>query len=266
MVLRVLLTPDLFAAFGWEPQGACVAALAGSGVAFSGGAQLLFSNPAAVAGTGAEVTVVWSPGSYDLPELRRLAVAASLPLGAVRPGLAVERGGCDLYRETTMSLAAGLPVSDRLAAGAVLSLYHLAIPGYGSASTVGIHSGIRFRVVPELFCGVVLRNWNVPRLGRARERLEPEAVLGIAWHVSGRLALAWDVSKQAPFPPSLHAGVRYAPLDRIELRMGAMTEPGAFAAGLAVNGGPVEAEYACRFHPVLGETHVFSVTLKPTGS
>jgi hypothetical protein len=255
----------LSAAFDQEPGSAFAVSLGGLGVAVQGGAQRVFTNPAAVRLSHAEVTFTITPLPFGLPELQRLGIAASIPAGAVQTTVAIERTGFDLYRETTVSIAAGLPVSDMLSLGCAASLYHLAIRRYGTALTIGLHSGVIVGFGANVACGLVIRNWNVPRLGDAGDRLEPEAAFGIAWRPDSPIEVLCDLSHQLGYPSCLHLGTRWTPLDEFELRMGATTDPGSLSAGFGIRMGSLTADYACRYHPVLGDTHLFSITIAFSG-
>jgi hypothetical protein len=105
--------------------------------------------------------------------------------------------------------------------------------------------------------GAAASRLNRPRFA-AGDELGLRLAAGGAWVPLPELLLAADVAREDEVEQVL-AGVEFRPLDFLAVRGGVQTEPLLFAAGFGVRVRGLVLDYACRFHPELGETHVFGL-------
>lgn len=206
--------------------------------------------------------MTYSPGLFNLKELRRYEGAAGVHLNELGVGTDVRIFGESLYRELTVTAAMGEAVAERLDVGFGVSWYHLAIAGYGSASAFGFHAGLTYHLLDQLRYGAAVLNVNRPTIGQCREQLVAEALSSLEFSPVQTVTIALGLQKDERSSLGVASGVAVLVADVVSLRAGACEALRQCAAGAAFMLGGARFEYTCTFHPDLGVTHHLSVVLE----
>ena len=262
-VLLLLPAQVCTASFEREGEGARIPALGGAGVGSSGDPWGILLNPACAMGAGVTcLAVVHAPATFGLRELRRsgfILVESGSWGSLAASGM---KFGFDLYRELSFRASLGMVVTNGLRAGVALQYHRLAIPGYGSAGSVGTDIGLLWTPTGEVQIGFSATNVNAPVIGRSRERLPQIIGVGAAYAPAPGLLVLCDLVKDIRFPPELRFGIEYSPLEQLALRAGAGRDPSTFGGGIGITVAPLILDYSVVRHEALGFTHRIGLMIR----
>src|SRR5690606_35560572 len=144
----------LFAGSDPLPMGARFAGMGHSGIAWID-VWGLGLNPAGIAGLDVPVAGILHQSHFLSAELSDQALAVSLPLGNGSLGLAADRFGHTMYRETHVSLAYAMRFGDGLRAA--VQIGHVGVrlgENYGSAGALVAEAGMQARLTDAIWLGV----------------------------------------------------------------------------------------------------------------
>lgn len=263
-VLLCVSACDLFGAFEKLPEGGRAAAMGGVAVAVLRDPWALRTNPSLAAWIAdRSVSVSFSPSWLGIPELSRYSFQYVEPTA---PGTfcgAATRFGFELYSETQVSIGFGSSPVERFGWGIGLTLYHLGIERYGAATAGGVDVGFLYAVSDELLFGFSAANTTGARIGACRERIPQSFSIGVGYKPVDGVEIAADLERDPEYPLELRLGAECEILHCLSLRAGTTDRPSTYSAGMGLHVTFVCIEYALTFHPDLGSTHHFSVTVYP---
>lgn len=233
--------------------------MAGSMAATIEGIEAIQANPAGIAPTSSlSALISHSPGSFGFSELGSSSFSCVVPLKTLPLGASASRFGFPLYYENKVVVNTARSFNT-FSLGASVTYYSLSIEGYGSASALGASVGVIARSGKSLRYGLSLHNINRATLGRSTETPPQIFLLGISFLPVESLTLAFDIVRQTPFPPSLHAGFECAILEWITARGGVSQDPSGYAFGFSISQKGLTFGYAADVHGELGITHFVSL-------
>ncbi|MBI4418486.1 MAG: hypothetical protein HY563_06885 [Ignavibacteriales bacterium] len=246
-----------------EPWSARQQGLAGLSVSLPSAHGNLIRNPAGIASIRSfTVHPSFSPGFYNLPELRSTSLILILPLTPATIGTGVRRFGFDLYRETSFVAGVGIQLHESLAGGIALEAKDIVIKGYGSQVvplvTVGVQAGVSDRIL----VGGRIENILGAVLGKGRERIPRSAAVGVSAALGGGFLFAAELENDTRDPAIMRWGCEIRPVDAVCLRAALATDPDRWAAGGTISIGYAEFSYGGTFHPILGWTHVLELGVR----
>jgi hypothetical protein len=258
-----LLTCNVLAWSGGPvPRGARAAGLGGVSTALRGEVWCAVVNPAlGKTLPGMRVALDAAPAPFGLVELASAGIAINADLGTVAVTLSATRMGEELYRETTFSAGASIPVGPRGIIGVSGEMRHVRIRSYGSAASFALTLGACFMPADQLCVGAAVSHAAATRLGLSGERPEPTIQLGLSAGPLEGLIIGAEIWKSSQFPAELHAGVEYALTAELRARGGISQEPPGLTFGAGVLAGPLGLDYAAVFHPLLGPSHILALVL-----
>jgi hypothetical protein len=266
MRIGILLVPALLipvacrGAFEQKPAGARNAAMGGLIVA--GGEDGWTGNPAHLLRAGSTLGVSLTPGLFNLPELSVLQAIAVVPVGGAAAGCSMVRFGGDLYHETEGALSLAADIAEIAAIGATARFLHLAIAGYGSASSAAIDIGFASRLAPAFTVSVLMTNCLGSTIGACREEIPRSLGAAIEWSVDQCFSLVVEIRKETGLPLSLSWGGEVNIVRVFSMRLGGTTDYPGVHAGAGIAAKPLRLDYAWRWHSSLGGTHTLGLTIE----
>ncbi len=235
----------------------------GSGASslFSGDVHQVFLNPSAAASlTSFYASVFYSPSPFDLPQLSNSGMIAALPMDSFTAGFALTTMGFSLYREMTATAIVARSFDGIVSAGCNINYDRLTISRYGSAFTVGIDAGASVQLSDDIRWGFSLLNVNRPVIGKERDELPQVFLTGISCEVTSSAVISSALVKDVRFPASVRTGVRFSPLECVELCLGISTEPSRYFAGIGLRFSRISFDYSVATHAELGLTHTIGIS------
>jgi len=233
------------------------------------------ANPAAWATLAGRRAEAFASQAFGLTELRTAAVAAAMPSGLAGFAVVLRTYGFADYRENRLSVGAAravrLDAARRLTVGMRLDYHATATVGFESAATGDLSLGVQTELAPALRAGLAAR--NVVGMARAdssdlRAPLSsgPAVLAGVAYRPSARSLLLLAVDKDLDYPIVARAGVEFAPVDALALRLGASAAargvPARLSFGAGVRVGAAAADVAVEWHETLGPSTAIGVGLR----
>lgn len=192
---------------------------------------------------------------FMMAALSSKAVSAVI---AVRPAplgfVATHYGNADYYRLFT-GLGSAVKITDGIALG--LQADYVAEHGIGEyrdVSHVTFETGMTCLLSSSLTLGLHLFNPLAP-LNSLPSSLET----GLQWRQSDELLLTIGSSKVSDEPLSVQCGISWNVIDRMILRTGYMSSPSAFAFGIGVRTGSLQADTGFLISSITGMTSSVSI-------
>ena len=253
---------------------------AGMGNAFTAVANdawAAFYNPAGLAQLGQYQAGIGYQRPFGLSFFNSVFGSAVMPLpgdyGTISVSIesfGVKYKGTTLSNETTAMLSHGFyllnDIHTSLSIGYNLKFYHMSLgtsvegAELGSGGTVGMDVGVMASIYKRTYLGLFVYNINNPRLGvETSEDLPRRVVVGAAYRPYTGLTTSISVDQSLGAEMQVEAGFEFQLVEMLALRLGASSNPNRITAGLGLNFENFQLDYAFRSHPVLAETHMFSL-------
>lgn len=175
-------------------------------------------------------------------------------------GLFISNYGLEEYREQKLGLSYATKINSSINIGAQWSLNTIRINEYGSTSFLGIDLGMIAKLTEQISLGLHISN-PVQISIVDNEDTARILNLGINYQLSDKVDLYTDVRHTSDVGGSLHFGIDYGIIERINFRAGIDTRTSSVHFGLAVNlseHGHVEGGFSN--HQFLGVTPGISLS------
>lgn len=227
-----------------------------------GDPSCLATNPAGLAGIRFNaVSASFVPAHFGLSELKTHIITAAMPIARATGGLGFRSFGFKLFRETSLIVAAGLPLNDH-SVGAALEFRQYSFSGYGAGGVLLVNAGFQSEIGEMLTVGGGLRNALNASLGRARERLPRSMYVGMSVSPIPATVLAMEFELDPGLPQQWKAGMEIQPHESISLRMGCNSNPATWSAGVGVMLSTIGFSYGGTSHGTLGWTHQIEIIVR----
>ncbi|MFH1541413.1 MAG: hypothetical protein ABID79_06180 [Elusimicrobiota bacterium] len=255
----------LYSAFEQRYSSARVASLSGAFVALSNDSSAIYYNPGGLRRIVSICDVSTTHCNlYGFNELSYMVGSFALYLknfGTV--GLSYNQFGDSIYGETEFYFSHGFYLTKNLAFGYTMKNMALKIKEYGSGNAVGFDCGFIGNVKDNISIGSSATNFNGPNVGSKAELVSKNFQIGISLKVLERITSNLDVSKSDDFDGiTLHISEEINLLKIFAVRFGVRTQPTSFSSGFGLKNKNIGIDYGYILHPVLGGTHLFSLSLK----
>ncbi len=275
--ILILATAGYSGAFDDRYPSARSAGMANAFTAVANDAWAAFYNPAGLAQISNYQAGLAYQRPFGLSFFNSVFGAAVMPLpgeyGTVSltfESFGVKYKGTTLSNETTATLSHGFyllnDIHSSLSIGYNLKLYHMSLgtsvdgAELGSAATVGLDVGMMASIYKRTWLGLFIYNLNNPKLGvETAEELPRRVVVGAAYRPYTGLTTSISVDQSVGAEMQVEAGFEFQLVEMLALRLGASSNPNRITAGLGINFENFQLDYAFRSHPVLAETHMFSL-------
>ncbi len=241
--------------------GAKSLGLGGTGVADNSINGMLF-NQASLADIEQTSFILASERKFNLPELTGVAIAVGLPtkrLGSF--GVVLSNYGSDFYSEQKVGLAYGRKLAKKTNIGAQLNLLNHSITGFGSAAVATFEAGLTSSLIENLHLGFHI--FSPAQISITDdENILTRFRLGLRYAPSEKVGITAELDQFIDQRPSFRAGVNYAILQNLHLRVGYNTSvnEGAYSFGAGYKWKEIfDIDMAFVVHESLGITPVISV-------
>jgi hypothetical protein len=263
-LLLMLWSAAAIASTGDNGRGAKAIALGNAFVAIADNPWAVAYNPAGLTQlTTFQGSIFFVPRQFDLPELKTASLAVAVPFPFVSCGLSVEQFGFDLYRETSLTIAAGRTIDWGVSAGISLNLQRISIERYGSTQCLTVDLGLLARALDNLAFGFAMKNIAAAKIGSKGERLPQTLLMGVRSTPLPEFQLTLEMEKDTRYPFIVKAGVEQRFFDVLALRLGVASNPDKFSGGFGVRLSVFEFSYAGYSHAQLGWTHQIEISFQP---
>jgi hypothetical protein len=260
-LLFLLFTSSYLSLAGFEriPQPPAVCA-DGMSSLFMGDADAFLLNPSAAAGLpSVHASVFYSPSPFGLSQLSNGGLLIAVPTEFFETGLGFTNIGYTLYNELTATAVFAKSIGT-ISVGCNINYNHLRIEGYGAASAIGIDLAASIQLTDDIRWGVSLLNLNRPTIGREKELLPQWYLTGLTCQLLSTASVSLSMIKDVMYPPSVRTGVKFSPLDFIDLQVGASSDPSRYYAGIGINYMLLAVRYSVATHVDLGLTHTIGIS------
>jgi len=246
-------------------RGAKAIALGNAFVAIADNPWAVAYNPAGLTQlTTLQGSVFFVPRQFDLPELKTASLAIAVPFTFASYGLSVEQFGFELYRETSLTVAAGRTIDGGVSAGVSLNLQRISIERYGSTQCLTVDVGLLASALEDLSFGFAVKNIGAAKIGSKGERLPQILLMGARSSPLPDFQLTLEMEKDTRYPFTVKAGVEQRFFDILALRLGAASNPDKFSGGFGIRFSYFEFSYAGYSHAQLGWTHQLEISFQPS--
>jgi hypothetical protein len=247
------------AAFEEISIGARFAGMGSASVA-DRGTESLFFTPAGIGTETSISTSFFFVRPYGIRELAAHSATVVLPTRAGNFGFGMLATGRSVYRETTLALAWSRRIGKRFVPGLAVRMLGLRIEKYGSWNGWTLDAGIQTFIGKKWSFGFACTNLNQETIGTRASPLPQTTRIGFRYRLDEGLTVLFELDKEAPFPVECRGGIEYRPARALNLRFGFGRNPSYFTCGFGVNWRRMTLDYACTVHPVLGPSHMGSIT------
>ena len=192
---------------------------------------------------------------YNLKPLTHHSFVGNLPTRWGQFALGIQSFGMKQYSESTVSMAYGRRLRQRLKGGLTVNVYSLSIPGYGSASSVGFSLAWQVDLNDQIQWGTILHNMNGPTIGQAKDPLPQIIVSALSFHPTKTISAQIEWEQDTAFGGQLKAGFSFKPKSWLLIHTGFVTGTGQITAAVGLNFYRFNFNYAMANHPNLGPSH-----------
>jgi hypothetical protein len=216
-----------------------------------------FFNPASLAAMEHSAIGADAERRFGLAELLTARAAGALAWGEGRRqalGLGMTSMGFENYNSYRLSLAYAIEAAEKVHLGARVHYQGLNVTGYGNGGTIVADLGFLAEITPELTLGGRAHNINQARIKTTlgEDVLATTLAAGLAYRPNENVLLLVDVEKSELLPASLRFGAEYQLHTMIAARVGMHTQPLGWSGGFRFNNGPLDLDFAGRYHERLG--------------
>ena len=268
-------------------RGARAAALGNASVALAGEVWSLGNNVAGLGEIQRPTVGFYAENRYFSPALNVGALTVALPLGraqtaadaaapegAAAPASAArawarhgvvafeaQRFGGQLYNETRVGAGYGYRFG-QISLGGRVDVLQVSIEGLGSRRVLLGTLGGQIEIVPQrLSFGASLYNISQTKLASYQDERVPTVLkAGLAYRAGSQVLLVVETEKDVEREANFKAGLEYRPVPVLAVRLGLATLTEQASAGVGVQAGAFQIDYAAAFQQALGFSQHLSVS------
>lgn len=197
------------------------------------------------------------PGAEGAP------VAPSAPVWARHGvvGLEAQRFGGQLYNETRVGVGYGYRFG-QISLGGRVDVLQVSIEGLGSRRVAMGTLGGQIEVLPRrLSFGAALYNISQTRLASYQnERVPTILKAGLAYRPGAQVLLLVEAEKDVERDANFKVGLEYRPVPVLAARLGLASLTEQASAGIGVQAGAFQIDYAAAFQQALGFSQHLSIS------
>ncbi len=261
-VIQVLLgAGTVSAGFDRVPQPSALIARG-----FAGGAKSdavsLWVNPAVIAAdTASRLFIFYTPSPFGLKALSNFGAVLALPVSFGAVAVGYSGFGTALYKEQSFSFTGSMKVALTFSAGVSVTINHVAIDRYGSATVAVFDGGLVHFLSEKISFGMAIQNFTGTSVNGGEE-IPQSMIIASCFELSAGTRLIIDLVKDVRYPAEVRSGVEFAIFDVLTIRGGCTDEPSRITGGISVRSRSVIFDYAAVTHRDLGITHSFGISME----
>ena len=168
-----------------------------------------------------------------------------------------------LESEKGLIFTHNFPLNSNVRAGYNLKLYNLSMQKYGSATAISLDAGIMGNLFSTFRIGASIHNINRPIFGKTIAYYVPaDLIVGVSYEPYKGLLTSLQFEKEEGYDTRAELGIEYTVIaPYLTLRCGIANNPMYFSAGLTVNVGRFNIEYAYSNQREINDSHEVGLSI-----
>ncbi len=253
--------PEVKSAFEKKEVGASSFAIGNAAVAIDEYLFALYYNPAALSAPE-KFQIAFSLQNYfGIGELNAVDMTTNFTLAGHPLSFAINRFGNQSYQEIQLTAGSRYKLLKNCAIGFSVQCYILAIRQYGQALAWGINLSVLYKLIPGVSVGALVTNLNQPVISAAGEDLPQTMSIGFCYYPVPDLIVSFELFQDTRFSQEYRAGCSYQVIPFLTVRAGIEDQLNIYTYGLGINMNWINFDYALRTHPVLGVSHIATLSI-----
>jgi hypothetical protein len=198
---------------------------------------------------------------YGMPEIQPFNVRAGAPLWGGFGRLSGSGMASGAYGEYAVGVGYGRILGGSVATQMDIHLLQVSIDDYGSAHSYQIDARIAWRVQPSVQMALAWYNLSHAHIGSGSYPLPQRFALGGRLGPVEDLDLFIEVEKDTRYPPAVRIALGYHASSALQLLFGFQSNPDILATGLSFRISSYRASAAYQYHPDLGFSQCYGLTI-----
>lgn len=253
--------PEVKSAFEKKEVGASSFAIGNAAVAIDEYLFALYYNPAALSAPE-KFQIAFSLQNYfGIGELNAVDMTTNFTLAGHPLSFAINRFGNRIYQEIQLTAGSRYKLLKNCAIGFSVQCYILAIRQYGQTLAWGINLSVLYKLIPDVSVGALVTNLNQPVISAAGEDLPQTMSIGFCYYPVPDLIVSFELYQDTRFSQEYRAGCSYQVIPFLTVRAGIEDQLNIYTYGLGINMNWINFDYALRTHPVLGVSHIATLSI-----
>lgn len=253
--------PEVKSAFEKKEVGASSFAIGNAAVAIDEYLFALYYNPAALSAPE-KFQIAFSLQNYfGIGELNAVDMTTNFTLAGHPLSFAINRFGNRIYQEIQLTAGSRYKLLKNCAIGFSVQCYILAIRQYGQTLAWGINLSVLYKLIPDVSVGALVTNLNQPVISAAGEDLPQTMSIGFCYYPVPDLIVSFELFQDTRFSQEYRAGCSYQVIPFLTVRAGIEDQLNIYTYGLGINMNWINFDYALRTHPVLGVSHIATLSI-----
>ncbi len=155
------------------------------------------------------------------------------------------------------------PLNDYIRAGYNLKLYNLSMQKYGNASAISLDAGIVGNLFSTFRIGAAIHNVNRPIFGKVIAYYVPtNLIVAFSYEPYNGLITSLQFEKEEGYDTRTELGIEYKVIDPyLTVRFGVANNPMKYSAGVSVNVGKFNIEYAYSSQREINDSHEVGISV-----
>ena len=249
-------------AFEKKEVGASSFAIGNAAVGIDQYLFALYYNPAALSDDIKFQTAFSYQNYFGLGDLNAVDLTINFKMGGHPFSFAINRFGNQRYQEIQLTAASRYEIVENCAIGISVQSYILFIRHYGQAVAWGINFSALYKLLPDLSIGALVTNLNQPVISEIREKLPQTMSLGFCYYPILDLMISFEFFQDLRYDQEYRAGCSYNLLSFLSIRAGIEDQINIYSYGVGININWLEFDYTLRNHPVLGISHIITLSIE----
>ncbi len=191
---------------------------------------------------------------FFIKELSQTGFSAVLPIKKGTFGLTYSSFGYKLYRESQVSLAYGMRLSERIGLGISLDYLNTKIADlYGQAHAITGSIGVTAKLTDQItFSSHIYNPFRAKITDYNKEKVPTIFKLGAQYTFSKKVFMIIEAEKTSVQKVNIKGGIEYNPTSIVYIRAGAATYPTQASFGIGVNYQGLKIDVSSMYHSILG--------------
>lgn len=196
---------------------------------------------------------------WGLSELSLSFLTYTHPFNFGNLSVGISNFGSENYRENIGCFSLAMRVRSTLDIGMNLKCMHRSIGNEWVENVISIDGGLIVNPIKAVLVEVISHNISSPTIGI--EPIHQDLSAGFIYQPQEGLLMSLSLLKQPPYPVQLCVGEEFELTQWLIQRAGVRQNPLVMTFGFGIKLAPMEFDYAALFHPLLGTTHSFSLSV-----
>ena len=191
---------------------------------------------------------------FFVKELSQSGFAAAVPLKKGTFGFSYTSLGYKLYRESQVTLAYGMKLSENISAGIAFDYLNTKIADiYGQANAFTGSFGLTAKLLPQILVSTHIYNpFRAKITNYNNEKIPTIYKFGAQYIFSTKVFLVMEAEKTSAQKINIKGGIEYKPSSLIYIRAGGSSYPTQASFGFGFNYNGLKIDMSSSYHSILG--------------